>query len=135
MFMGFKVSHLLKEHLPMPVHDILYSDSYSEPLLPKPYAVIQSARGCPYQCNFCVKSYGTLLTEKSPERIIEELQLLVRTRDIKSFRFTDDTFTINSKRVIDICKLIIKENLNYLHWVCLSRVDCIHEEVLHWMKL
>lgn len=120
--------------LPLPAHDLLYSDSYSEPLLPKPYAVIQSARGCPYQCNFCVKSFGSKLTEKSPERIIEEIILLVKSRAIKSFRFTDDTFTLNSKRVIKICQLLIENKLNYIKWACLSRVDNIDEEMILWMK-
>lgn len=120
--------------LPLPAHELLFSDSYSEPLLPKPYAVIQSARGCPYQCNFCVKSFGSKLTEKSPERIVEEIKFLVETRNIKSFRFTDDTFSLNPKRVIKICQQIVDAGLNYLEWVCLSRVDTINEEMLYWMK-
>lgn len=120
--------------LPLPAHDLLYSDSYSEPLLTKPYAVIQSARGCPYQCNFCVKSFGSKLTEKSPERIIEEIESLVKFRKIKSFRFTDDTFSLNPNRVIAICKKMVESKLNYLEWVCLSRVDTINEEMLYWMN-
>lgn len=120
--------------LPLPAHELLSSDSYSEPLLPKPYAVIQSARGCPYQCNFCVKSFGSKLTEKSPERIVEEIIFLVSTRNIKSFRFTDDTFSLNPKRVIKVCQQIVDAGLNYLEWVCLSRVDTINEEMLYWMK-
>lgn len=122
------------DNLPLPAHALLTSDSYSEPLLPKPYAVIQSARGCPYQCNFCVKSFGSRLTEKSPERIVEEIWSLVNSRNIKSLRFTDDTFSLNPKRIIKICQKIIDAKLNYLEWVCLSRVDTVNEEMLYWMK-
>lgn len=129
---GGRISDI--NNLPLPIHQLLLSDSYSEPLLPKPYAIIQTARGCPYQCNFCVKSFGSRLTEKSPERIIEEIMLLVKTRKINSFRFTDDTFTLNTKRVIKICQLIIQNNLSYLKWTCLSRVDNINEEMLFWLK-
>jgi anaerobic magnesium-protoporphyrin IX monomethyl ester cyclase len=120
--------------LPIPDFDLVSSNNYGEPLLPKPFGVIQSARGCPYQCNFCVKTYGTKLTEKSPERIIEELKALVKAQKVKSFRFTDDTFTLNSNRVIQICKNIIAEGLDYIQWTCLSRTDNINKEVLHWMK-
>ena len=120
--------------LPVPDFSLIQSNSYCEPLLPKPFGVIQSARGCPYQCNFCVKSYGSKLTEKSPERIIDEIEALIQHHGIKSFRFTDDTFTLNKKRVIEICKLMIEHSLNYLEWTCLSRTDNISKELLLWMK-
>ena len=42
----------------MPAMDLLTNlTAYGEPMMKRPYGMIQSARGCPYQCNFCVKSY------------------------------------------------------------------------------
>jgi anaerobic magnesium-protoporphyrin IX monomethyl ester cyclase len=119
--------------LPLPAHDLLKIKHYNEPFLPKPFALIQSARGCPYACNFCVRSYGTRLALRSPESIIEEIKLLIEIHDIKSFRFIDDTFTATSKRVIRFCKLIIENNIQ-IKWTCLSRADTLNEEMISWMK-
>lgn len=119
--------------LPMPAYDMLDKDAYFEPFLPKPFGMIQSARGCPYQCTYCVKSFGTKLTTRTPEQIIDEIKELKRLFGIKSLRFIDDTFTAIPSRVISICKLMIEENVN-LQWSCLSRADTLNEEMLIWMK-
>lgn len=119
--------------LPIPAYDLLPSNAYYEPLLPRPYGMIQTARGCPYQCNFCVKSYGGLLTELTPERIIEEMELWVKLHGVRVIRFIDDTFTINRKRVTRICQLITERRLK-VAWACLSRTDNLDEELLCEMK-
>lgn len=119
--------------LPQPAYDLLSKDAYYEPMLPRPYGLIQTARGCPYPCSFCVKSYGQKLTIQSPERIVAEIQYLIKTQGIKSLRFIDDTFTVNKRRVIEICKALIEQNVK-LKWCCLSRTDNLTEEMLFWMK-
>lgn len=119
--------------LPLPAHDLLNIDLYNEPFLPKPFGLIQSARGCPYACNFCVRSYGTRLALRSPESIIDEIKLLKQLHKIKSFRFIDDTFTATNKRVIRFCKLLIAEGIK-IKWTCLSRADTLDEEMISWMK-
>ena len=119
--------------LPIPSYELLLNDQYFEPFMPKPFGLVQSARGCPYQCNYCVKSFGTKLTVKTPEKIIAEIQYLKDKFNIRSLRFIDDTFTVDSKRVIEICKLMIEKNFQ-LHWSCLTRSDTINEEMVMWMK-
>jgi len=120
--------------LPVPAYDILpVGDKYYEPLIPKPYGMIQTVRGCPYQCNYCVKSYGGKLTQLSVERVITEIKIWKKLFGVNSIRFIDDTFTISRNRVIDLCKAIIDEKLN-ISWFCLSRTDNLDEEVLTWMK-
>lgn len=119
--------------LPIPAFDLLPKDKYYEPLLSRPFGLIQTARGCPYRCNFCVKSYGGLLTELTPERIVEEIGLWQKTHHIKSLRFIDDTFTINRPRVKRICELIIERDIR-IEWACLSRTDNIDGELLTLMK-
>lgn len=119
--------------LPMPAYELLEHDAYFEPFLPKPFGMIQTARGCPYQCTYCVKSFGTKLTTRKPQQIIEEIKELKRLFGIKSLRFIDDTFTAIPSRVIELCKLMVDEGLN-LQWSCLSRPDTMNEEMLRWMK-
>lgn len=120
--------------LPLPAFDLLQNHLYSEPFFPKPYGLIQSARGCPYQCNYCVKSFGTKLTALSPENIILQVETYIELFKIESFRFIDDTFTAVPSRVISFCKLMIEKNYQHLKWSCLSRPDTLDREMLQWMK-
>ena len=112
---------------------LLTSKNYFEPLMPQPLGIIQSARGCPYQCNFCVKSYGTKLTYKSESQILEEIIDWQENYGAKSIRFIDDTFTISESRVIKLCNLIKKENIK-IPWTCLSRLDTLTERMALAMK-
>jgi len=119
--------------LPIPCYDLLPKEAYYEPLMARPYGMIQTSRGCPYQCNFCVKSYGSKLTTLSVDRMIKEIKLWKQLHDIRSLRFIDDTFTVDKKRVIELCKRMIEEQFD-LKWACLSRTDNIDRELLEWMK-
>jgi anaerobic magnesium-protoporphyrin IX monomethyl ester cyclase len=121
------------ENLPMPAYELLHADKYFEPFLKPPFGLIQSARGCPYNCNYCVRSFGKRLTYRTTEQIIEEIQFLKATHRIKSFRFIDDTFTVHTNRVIEICKKMIDQKVN-LEWSCLSRVDTLKDEMIDWMR-
>jgi anaerobic magnesium-protoporphyrin IX monomethyl ester cyclase len=120
-------------NLPMPAYELLKSDSYYEPLLKRPFGMIQSMRGCPYQCNYCVKSFGSKTVMLTSIEIIEHVKRLKELFNIKSLRFIDDTFTVNKQRVIEICQLLVKEKLT-LEWTCLSRADNLSQEMLYWMR-
>jgi anaerobic magnesium-protoporphyrin IX monomethyl ester cyclase len=45
----------------------------------------------------------------------------------------DDVFTMNRKRIMELCNEIIKEGMD-LNWVCSTRVDRIDRELLKRMK-
>ncbi|MCO5233290.1 MAG: B12-binding domain-containing radical SAM protein [Chitinophagales bacterium] len=120
-------------HLALPTHDLIDATKYFEPFMPAPFGMIQTSRGCPFKCNFCVTTYGSKYTVKSPIKIIDELKWMIDLHQIKSFRIIDDTFTIQKKKVLDFCDLMIQNNLN-LKWTCLSRVDTVTKEMLIKMK-
>jgi radical SAM superfamily enzyme YgiQ (UPF0313 family) len=115
------------DELPFPDYSLVDVHHYSEFLLPKPFVVLQTARGCPYTCNFCVRSYGQKLGMRTPDNIIDELRDLVRQFKIRSFRFIDDTFTAIPARTSEICEKI-QQRLPKLVWSCLSRVDTMDQE-------
>lgn len=116
----------LKEvnQLPHPDYGMVNIHDYSEFMMPSPFAVLQTARGCPYPCNFCVRSYGQRMGMRTPDNILEELQQLVDRFQIRSFRFIDDTFTAIPERTVDICNGL-REHFPQLVWTCLSRVDTL----------
>jgi anaerobic magnesium-protoporphyrin IX monomethyl ester cyclase len=89
-----------------------------------------STRGCPYKCTFCAAAEinGRSVRGMSPERFGEHVQYYV-DKGIDSFVFYDDTFTINKKRAIAICKELVRRKLK-IQWKCFTRVDCLSVEVL-----
>jgi len=121
------------DDLPLPAFELLPHDKYSEPGMPRPFGMIQSARGCPYACNFCVRSYGRRLTTKSPRQVVDEIRLLIDRHKIRSLRFIDDTFSANRERAIRICKEMVAAKID-LQWACLTRTDAVDAELLGEMK-
>ncbi|MFX1573725.1 MAG: B12-binding domain-containing radical SAM protein [Promethearchaeota archaeon] len=86
--------------------------------------VVESSRGCPFNCNFCcvTKFHKGKYRVKSPQRVINELFNV--PPDVKLIFFVDDNFSLNSKRILRICELIRKNRLHKrFMFVCQSRVD------------
>ncbi len=119
--------------LPFPERGLLKAGLYNEFLLKKPFTTIQTSRGCPYECAFCVPAYGREIVYRSVDNVYREIEEAVLKHKIKTIRFMDDTFTLNKRRVVELCGLIIKRNLK-LQWSCLSRVDTLDEEMLGIMR-
>ena len=82
---------------PLPARHLIehYADHYYINFH-KPLALMETARGCPFKCNFCSvwKFHESTFREKSPERVVREL------REIKAdaIFITDDIFWMNVKR-------------------------------------
>ncbi len=121
------------DSLPRPAYELMRIEGYSEPFFPRPYAAIQSARGCPFGCTYCVRSYGRKLTTRRPEAMIDEVRFLRQRFGIRAFRFVDDTFTVREDRVREFCRLMIEANLG-LQWSCLTRTDTLTSEMLGWLS-
>ncbi len=112
------------DDLPLPRNELVDNSPYH--YLWMRAWVCESSRGCPFTCDFCcvTKFYKGGYRTKSPERVIQELMLV--PPKTKVVFFVDDNLTLNKKRVIRICELIQKTNLNKrLMFVCQSRVDDI----------
>jgi len=100
----------------------------------KPYAVIYSSLGCPYNCRFCAVNmvYQRKIRFRSPENIVSEIDYLVKNYGVKTYWIKDDTFNINRKRVIDICNLLIERNYN-LNIYCYCRSEGLDVELAKLM--
>jgi anaerobic magnesium-protoporphyrin IX monomethyl ester cyclase len=137
---GFEGINELENH-PLPAYDLLpikkyFSLTYSRK---KPFATIITSIGCPNSCNFCLiggatveRGYGKMWQFKSAEKILNEIKYLL-SLGIKSIYFFDETFTAQKKRVLDLCKMIEKEKLNF-EWGCNGRVDTLDKETIKAMK-
>lgn len=92
-----------------------------------------TSRGCPYSCTFCFKGmWGNKWRGRSPENIIQEMELLYRKYGANGFIFNDDTFVLDRKRVFEFCNLLRGKSLD-LVWYCNGRVNLMTKELLKAM--
>jgi len=97
-------------------------------------AHVSLTRGCVSNCAFCGSPafWGRRVRSHSADYFVGQLAVL-RGRGRRFFHVSDDTFTLDKGRVIDICRRIIQQSLD-IHWAAISRVDAVDEEVLAWMR-
>jgi len=90
---------------------------------PKRFTSFLSSRGCAFKCRFCscTSIARNSWRPRSIENILEELHLLV-SEGYKQIMFVDDNFTLNQKRVIELCQRMRKERID-LEWISEGRVD------------
>ena len=98
------------------------------------YQHVCSSRGCIGRCTFCgsPRFWKRRIRFHSPQNFVTELELLYR-RGVNFFFVSDDTFTVNRRRLIEICKEILRRKLR-INWFAISRCDCIDEEIVKWMR-
>jgi len=115
--------------LPFPARDLAQMNKYED------FGTIMTSRGCPFNCLFCNsrKFWQQKYRSRSISNIYKELKELVKKYKKKYIFFGDDTFTIDRKKVINLCKLIIKKKLKF-KWTALSRADTLSEEKIYWMS-
>jgi len=79
----------------------------------QPADVIETSRGCVYDCNFCSirNMYGKSFRIFSIERILDDLKD-AKKFGAKSIFITDDNITLDGKRYLKLCNEIVKEKLN-----------------------
>ena len=82
-------------------------------IMGKPADVIETSRGCVYDCNFCSirNMYGKSFRKFSVDRIMTDLEDAKRY-GAKSIFITDDNITLDGKRYLKLCNEIAKAKLN-----------------------
>ncbi len=93
------------DEYPLPARHLIerYADKYYINFR-RPLALLETARGCPFKCNFCSvwKFHESTFREKSPERVVAELQ----TIKAENVFITDDIFWMNVKRGEEMARQI-----------------------------
>ena len=133
------------DSLPFPARHLLPMDIYFEAIKENPirgiirkrYAIMITSRGCPHECIFCSNHIvmGRKWRGRSPENVADEIEQLINTYSIKQIDFFDDNMTLNKKRAMKICELIIERGFD-IEWFVPTgvRVDTLDEELLRKMK-
>ncbi|MBD3169719.1 MAG: radical SAM protein [candidate division Zixibacteria bacterium] len=118
--------------LPFPARHLFPMKRYHDPdRYNKPYTLMVTSRGCPYNCIFCGSSatWGRKVRFRSAENVLAEIDEVVNRYGVGNITFTDDTFTLGKRRVIDICRGITDRGYK-IKFLCSSRVNTIDEERL-----
>jgi anaerobic magnesium-protoporphyrin IX monomethyl ester cyclase len=93
-----------------------------------------TSRGCPYQCIFCYNSWrDTPCRFNSAERVMQDIETLVRRYGTKALFFIDDNLPANRPRLKRICEELIARKYN-LVWGCQATANSVNDEILQLMK-
>lgn len=122
---------------PFPARQLMNNSLYKRPDTDEPMATIQTGRGCPSACVFCLTPVisGKCVRFRSPQNVMDELTECYNVHGIRNFFFKADTFTIDPAWVKEMCELIINSPLHgKIAFTANSRVNPLSKETLELMK-
>ena len=127
------------DSIPFPARDLFDLDMYYSAATKKvsdfKSTSIMTSRGCPYDCIHCISKlvWKRRVRYRSVKNIVDEIEECVNKYGMREFNFYDDTFTINKRRVIEVCEEINRRKLKIV-WICFARVNTVDREMLKAMK-
>ncbi len=72
---------------------------------------IETVRGCPYNCSYCLSSTIKGIRPFDMERVKSELLILMKA-EVRLVKFVDRTFNYDKKRTLEIWKFILENNIS-----------------------
>jgi radical SAM superfamily enzyme YgiQ (UPF0313 family) len=113
----------------------------------QPYAALYTTLGCPFHCSFCCIQAPFKSGERaagladsansyrywSPDRVIEQIDILVNDHGVKNLKIADEMFVLNRKHVLGICDRIIERRYDLNIWAY-TRVDTIKDGMLDKLR-
>jgi anaerobic magnesium-protoporphyrin IX monomethyl ester cyclase len=108
--------------LPFPAWHLINMEMYYDIGMPhnpfmksREFLTVMTERGCPEKCYFCSSAdfFGDSgrFRPLTPENAYQMIKYGVDNFNVKELQIEDDTFTLNSKRVVEFCKKIRPLNL------------------------
>jgi radical SAM superfamily enzyme YgiQ (UPF0313 family) len=126
------------DSLPLPARDLLHQKFYRGASTPGLDATLHNGttlfttRGCFQKCIFCAAhvTHGTQLRLRSADHVLAEVKECVNNFHHNHFTIEDDTFTLNRKRLEQLCEGFASLGVT---WDCDTRVDAVNREILAMM--
>lgn len=122
--------------LPFPARDLLDQKKYWDiSFFGEPTTWIITSRGCPFDCVYCSQweTFGKQVRYRNPEKVVDELEEIVKVHKIRNVVFFDETFNLKDSHVRGICEGILERKLQ-LRWWCAARADLAKPEIVRLMK-
>jgi radical SAM superfamily enzyme YgiQ (UPF0313 family) len=119
IFAGFDVAQR-----PDPAWDLLDLSAYQLPLLNQQTVIVETGRGCPYACDFCVAPLhqGHKFRERSATDLVDEIERIHRRYGVSCFYLWGDTVTLNASTFGAFCAELIARRLP-IRWLSNARAD------------
>jgi len=77
---------------------------------PSKVQYVESSRGCPYHCTYCLASLDNQVRNFSLARVKEDISFLM-ANGAKIFKFLDRTFNLKSNRVFEVLEFIVTNHV------------------------
>ena len=114
------------DHFPLPAWDLLP---------PAQTYFIQTIRGCPYDCLFCMNPNGRVARKRSIESVIEEMLLLINNFNPKRISFGDELWSIDMDRSHSLLDAMIQNKIGEnVDWDVQTHVKYVDFDLLSKMK-
>lgn len=123
------------DSLPVPDRGLLKNERYRLPHNNKIFTLINTARGCPYPCTYCIVNtyYGRKVRRRSLPGILEEIRVCREKFGIEEFLFWEEVFSLDKDFVHELCQALIDESWN-IRWAATTRVTAVDGETLALMR-
>ena len=135
----FKITNPRKpidlSQMPVPAFHLLPMEKYNYEIMGSNFTLLETTRGCPYQCNFCSEDqmYGIRYRKKPIGLIEKEIDACVNKFGVRNVYFIDLEFTLIKSFVDEICNLLLKKGYK-LNWACQTRTDTVDLDLLKKMR-
>jgi len=131
------------DDLPLPAWDLINLADYQNPPWQlirrgKRIAPLLTSRGCPYKCGFCAAHIisSRRIRHRSPEKVLEEANMLVKQLSVDEFQVFDDTFNAKLSHAKGVLNTLIKNGIR-IPWKTPNgiRVDIWDREFIDLIRL
>lgn len=96
---------------------------------------IQTERGCPFHCQFCLNPNGRVARRRGVDNVLEEMEWVARAFQPKQFRFGDELFTVDIPRAHALMDALIERGVcEEIPWDCQTHVRFVNRDLLRKMK-
>lgn len=92
-----------------------------------------TSRGCPFRCTFCVVHGGRKPRMNSPERVVDEMELMQEEYRCSYVYIQDPLFMADRRRVEAICELYQQRGLT-LRWGADAHVNTVRPELIRTLE-
>lgn len=113
---------------PFPAYHIVDFNKYAGRPVNKGgvYMAYQSSVGCPYDCAFCASPlvYRRRWKALTPERVVNDLEILVKKYNVTDIGFLDENFFVDAERCRKIFQGVLDRGLKF-YWNASIRIEIL----------
>ncbi len=113
-------------------------------IIPSPYKIVgdefrdkivymESSRGCPFNCQFCLSSTIKGVRFFSLDRVKEDIERLIDA-EVRQVKFVDRTFNANKEYAMEIMNFIMEKNPHNINFHFEVTAHLLDEEMLDFLR-